>query len=97
MIAAIIVGLWIHDPNDISVFKHPHLIAFYGATVILAYLSCRKKLSLIPLMGVEICFYLMTELGTTTWTGFIIWLSIGLICYFLYGRRNSKLNSPIKH
>jgi basic amino acid/polyamine antiporter, APA family len=97
VIAAIIVGLWIHDPHDISVFKHPHLIAFYGATLCLAYLSVRKKLSLIPLMGVEICFYLMTELGTTTWTGFIIWLSIGLICYFLYGRRNSRLNSHKQH
>ncbi len=97
VIAAIIAGLAIHDPNDVSVFKHPHLIAFYGATICLAYVSIRKKLSLIPLMGVEICFYLMTELGSTTWTGFIIWLSIGLLCYFLYGRKNSRLNGHAQH
>lgn len=97
VVLAIIVGLWIHDPNDISILKHPHLIAFYGATLCLAYLSIRKRLSLIPLMGVEICFYLMTELSSTTWTGFVIWLSIGLICYFLYGRKNSRLNGHIQH
>lgn len=93
VVTAIIVGLGIYDPHDVSIFRHPHLIAFYGATAVLAYLSIRKNLSLIPLMGVEICFYLMTELGSTTWTGFIIWLSIGLVCYFFYGRKNSSLNN----
>ena len=38
-----------------------------------------KKLSLIPVLGLASCFYLMTELGYTNWLRFLIWLVIGLI------------------
>lgn len=51
-----------------------------------------KKLSLIPVLGLASCFYLMTELGFTNWMRFLIWLVIGLIIYFLYSRHHSKLN-----
>lgn len=50
-----------------------------------------KKLSLIPVLGLASCFYLMTELGFTNWMRFLIWLAIGLVIYFLYSRHNSKL------
>ena len=50
-----------------------------------------KKLSLIPVLGLASCFYLMTELGYTNWMRFLIWLIIGLIIYFLYSRKHSKL------
>ncbi|MGF7230071.1 amino acid permease [Arachidicoccus sp.] len=53
--------------------------------------SVIKKLSLIPVLGLASCFYLMTELGYTNWLRFIIWLIIGLIIYFLYSRHHSKL------
>ena len=33
----------------------------------------------------------MTKLGHTNWLRFLIWLGIGLILYFTYSRRNSKL------
>jgi len=51
-----------------------------------------KKLSLIPVLGLASCFYLMTELGFTNWMRFLIWLVIGLIIYFLYSRHHSKLS-----
>ncbi|MEO7961800.1 MAG: amino acid permease [Ginsengibacter sp.] len=51
-----------------------------------------KKLSLIPVLGLASCFYLMTELGYTNWMRFLIWLVIGLVIYFLYSRNHSKLN-----
>lgn len=38
-----------------------------------------KNYSLIPVLGLISCFYLMTELGTTNWLRFIIWLIIGLV------------------
>ncbi|MEO9021980.1 MAG: amino acid permease [Ginsengibacter sp.] len=50
-----------------------------------------KKLTLIPVLGLASCFYLMTELGYTNWLRFLIWLVIGLFIYFLYSRQHSKL------
>ena len=47
----------------------------------------------IPLLSAAACGYLMYNLGSETWIGFIIWLAIGLVIYALYGYRNSKLNS----
>jgi basic amino acid/polyamine antiporter, APA family len=47
----------------------------------------------IPLLSAAACGYLMYNLGSETWTGFIIWIAIGIVIYALYGYRNSKLNS----
>ena len=47
---------------------------------------------LIPLLGLICCLYMMSELGVSNWIGFSIWLAIGLVIYFLYGYKNSKLN-----
>ncbi|UPT69217.1 MAG: hypothetical protein M0D57_14315 [Sphingobacteriales bacterium JAD_PAG50586_3] len=33
----------------------------------------------------------MSQLGHTNWERFFIWLGIGLVLYFAYGYRNSKL------
>ena len=57
----------------------------------LSVLSFRKKLSLLPTLGLLINLYLMTELGISNWTLFFVWLLIGLGVYFTYGYKNSKL------
>lgn len=57
----------------------------------LTVLAFIKKLSLIPVLGLLSCFYLMTELGYTNWLRFLIWLVIGLVIYFSYGRKHSLL------
>ena len=49
-------------------------------------------LSLIPVLGVMCCTYLMTELGITNWIRFAIWLLVGIVVYFLYSYRHSKLH-----
>ena len=46
----------------------------------------------IPLLSAAACGYLMYNLGSETWTGFLIWLAAGLVIYALYGYNNSKLN-----
>jgi amino acid transporter len=76
-----------------DLFKHkiPMILFFLVATAA-AVLSFVKRLSLIPVLGVLTCFYLMTHLGITNWTRFVIWLVVGLAIYFLYGRNSSKLN-----
>jgi basic amino acid/polyamine antiporter, APA family len=48
----------------------------------------------IPILAILFCGYLALQLPATTWTTFAIWIAVGLVVYFLYGRRNSKLNNP---
>ena len=42
-----------------------------------------------PLIGAGLCVYLMTKLDSETWVRFGIWLAIGVVIYFAYGRRHS--------
>ncbi len=81
---------------DLSVFLHllfsqfPVLI-FIIAAVILTWYGIRRELSLIPVLGLLTNFYLMAQLGVTNWLRFLVWLAIGLVIFFSYGRRHSKL------
>jgi APA family basic amino acid/polyamine antiporter len=67
-------------------------LVFFLFCIALSILSFRKKLSLLPVLGLLINLYLMTELGISNWTLFFVWLLIGLAVYFGYGYRNSRLN-----
>lgn len=70
--------------------KIPYIL--FGLTfLILAILSFIKSYSLIPVLGFLSCSYLLSESGTSNWERFMIWLVIGLVVYFLYGAKNSKL------
>jgi preprotein translocase subunit SecG len=62
-------------------------IVFVGTAV----MSFIKNYSLIPVLGFLCCSYLLCESGVSNWERFIIWLIIGLIVYFVYGSRHSKL------
>lgn len=45
----------------------------------------------IPIMGILSCFYLMSGLPKDTWIRLLVWMGIGLVIYFTYGIRKSKL------
>jgi APA family basic amino acid/polyamine antiporter len=45
----------------------------------------------VPIIGALLCFYLMRELPVQTWLRFIAWLVVGLVVYFAYGKRHSRL------
>jgi APA family basic amino acid/polyamine antiporter len=45
----------------------------------------------VPLIGIGLLIYLMTDLPAFTWWRFGVWLAIGLLIYALYGYRNSRL------
>lgn len=51
---------------------------------------------LIPILGIISCLYLMASLGSHTWTRFSLWLTVGLIVYFTYSYRHSKLAAQEK-
>jgi len=76
-----------------SLFKHkiPTWI-FILFSLVLTGLCIAKNLSLIPVLGLLSCLYMMSELGISNWIGFGIWLLIGLVIYFGYSRKHSKLN-----
>jgi APA family basic amino acid/polyamine antiporter len=44
----------------------------------------------VPILGALFCFLQMVALPGTTWERLIIWLAIGMIVYFAYGRRNAE-------
>ncbi|WP_413775163.1 amino acid permease [Hymenobacter weizhouensis] len=73
-------------------FRHyiPMLV-FIGFCVGLAWLSFRRRLSLLPVLGLLTNLYLMTQLGVNNWLLFFGWLIIGLALYFNYGFKHSKL------
>jgi len=67
------------------------LIIFWISAVVLAVIAFMKKYSLIPLMGLITCLYLLTGMTKSNWVWFLSWLIIGVIFYFLYGYKKSKL------
>ena len=46
---------------------------------------------LIPLLAIGSCLWLMLNLSAGTWLRFLVWLAIGMVIYFLYGVRRSRL------
>ncbi len=59
--------------------------------VVMAVMSFMRNLSLIPVLGVLSCCYLLTGMAPSNWLWFGVWLLIGLVVYLLYGFRKSKL------
>ncbi|MBC5836747.1 amino acid permease [Flavobacterium muglaense] len=95
--AAVVAGLPIDNSlkyeSGFSLFKHKipmwiFLLSLIGLTM----WSFKENLSLIPLLGLVSCLYMMAELSVWNWIYFTIWLLIGLLIYFGYSRKNSKLS-----
>lgn len=59
----------------------------------LAIFTFIRSYSLIPILGVYCCLYLMVEIPANSWIVFFGWMGLGLLLYFIYGRKHSKLNS----
>jgi amino acid transporter len=95
--SSIIAGLPIADAvkyeSGFSLFKHKiPMWIFLIVLVGLSVWSFKSNLSLIPLLGLICCLYMMAELSVWNWIYFGIWLLIGLVIYFGFSRKNSKLN-----
>lgn len=80
------------EMSSLSVFLHNiPLWIFVIITLILTGLCMVRKYSLIPVLGLVSCLYMMSQIELKNWVGFMVWLAIGLVLYFSYGYKNSKL------
>jgi APA family basic amino acid/polyamine antiporter len=50
----------------------------------------------VPILGIIVCLAMIYGLGWTNWLRLGVWLVLGLIIYFAYSKKNSKLNNPNK-
>ncbi len=67
------------------------MTVFIVLCVVMSIVAFVKNLSLIPLLGLISCCYLLTGMAASNWMWFGCWLVIGLVFYFCYGYRKSKL------
>ncbi|MBC7849042.1 MAG: amino acid permease, partial [Chitinophagaceae bacterium] len=81
------------DISSLSTEKFQEILflIFVVFAAIISILTVVRKYSLIPVLGVLSCSYLLIEIPAKSWGWFFTWMALGLIIYFLYGYRKSKL------
>ncbi len=82
----------VQPENFNSIFGLSHIL-FWIIVIILSVFAFLKDWSLIPLLGVSTCLYLLTGMEMSNWFWFFVWFVIGIIIYFIYGYRKSALNT----
>ncbi|MBP9084256.1 MAG: amino acid permease [Bacteroidia bacterium] len=97
LITTVYVGFyqreWAHENlNPLHNVEAVPMFIFFIVFAILAFYSAVRNLSLIPVLGILTCLYLMAQIHLKNWIGFTIWLIAGLIIYFGFSYKNSKLN-----
>lgn len=80
------------DLTNDTIAKNLPMLIFIILCVVMSIVTFIKKLSLIPLLGLVSCCYLLTGMGVSNWKWFGLWLLIGLVFYFIYGFKKSKLS-----
>ncbi len=71
------------------------MLVFFAVCAIMMVLSFVKEYSLIPVLGLVSCCYLLSGMAWTNWKWFFVWMVIGLVVYFSYGYRKSKLATKV--
>jgi amino acid transporter len=101
LVGVVVLLLWripTYFPSLLDVSGHaaqniPQLI-YWPLTLVVVVLAHIRNWSLIPVLGLLSCCYLLTGMAVSNWFWFAVWLIIGLCCYFAYGYRHSKLAPP---
>ncbi|MEQ1558942.1 MAG: amino acid permease [Methyloglobulus sp.] len=81
---------WVNNNIDIQ------LLVFFSVLVGLNVASYIKNFSLIPVLGLLSCCYLLTGIELEKWKLFALWLLIGLLIYVFYSNKHSKLAKVFK-
>jgi APA family basic amino acid/polyamine antiporter len=50
--------------------------------------------NVLPWVSAAASLWLMANLPMETWARFLIWMALGVVLYFSYGRRHSRFNTP---
>jgi amino acid transporter len=87
-----LVNKALHEAELTKLTLNVSTIIFWVVALVLSVLSFVKKYSLIPLLGLITCLYLLTGMTALNWAWFVSWLLIGLVIYFFYSRKHSILN-----
>ena len=66
-------------------------LVFILVAVILSIITFMRSYSIIPILGVLFCAYLLIEIPAVSWMYFFVWMGIGLAIYFLYSYKRSNL------
>jgi amino acid transporter len=76
-------------------YKEYLFLIFVILSIIITIYTILKKWSLIPVLGVLCCLYLMIEIPVKSWAVFFGWMSLGLCVYFAYSFKRSNLADSI--
>ena len=71
------------------------MFIFWGIGTCIVLMAMWYEFSVIPTMGLLLCFYMLSELGLKNWLYFSSWLVVGLIIYFSYGYHHSALKKSL--
>lgn len=100
IIIAALSSLLLYDKNYVSNLFNVNegnaslnisTIIFWIVMILMSIATYLKNFSLIPLLGLSTCLYLLTGMSGSNWAWFSSWLAIGLVFYFSYGYKKSKL------
>ena len=80
MVCAAVIILRRTDPNQPRPFRTPGI--YFGG-----------RLPIVPGLGILVNFYLMYSLGWQNWARLFIWLALGLVVYFMYSVKHSKVQA----
>jgi APA family basic amino acid/polyamine antiporter len=84
------IQLAVSNINDEG-YQEVLFLVFMVVAWLIAIFSFIRNYSLIPVLGMLCCLYLMIEIPAKSWLVFFGWMAAGLLIYFLYGYRKSKL------
>ena len=84
-------GLFNFNVEGAELTYNVSAIIFWSICILLSIGAIIKNWSLIPLMGLITCLYLLTGMTAMNWAWFGSWLLLGLVIYLMYGYRKSKL------
>ncbi len=102
ILGTFLIALIFFWPQDWLVWLEAHIYGtdklnnwimtfFFISWLTLGIFSVSHRLSMIPVLGVLVNLYLMTQMGAENWERFFIWCAVGFTIYFSYSRKNSKL------
>jgi APA family basic amino acid/polyamine antiporter len=52
---------------------------------------------LVPILGILVCVLMMASLPIVSWERLAIWMGLGVVIYYAYGKRHSKIRNAYKN